>query len=472
MKEDRDPSFEQSELIELVERFEKMMRENARYFFDVDEFEEIMDYYLDSGKFKAAFAVLDIAKSQHPYSLDFSLREAELLAITNQPEKAMTVLSRVEYLEGGNPDFYLTRASVQSQLGHYSKAISNLQEAIRHTDHPADKDNIYMSLAFEYQNLDNIEQAIFYLKQSLQNNPSNEDALYELVYCFDQLHQAEAGIAYFQEFVDNNPYSLHGWYNLGNLYLQFDLLEKGISAYDFALVIDDSFPAAHFNKAGALSRLERYEDAIEAYQHTLAINSADAITHYYIGESYEKLEDYPTAHQYYQNAVKHDPYLADAWLGIGVMLDYQNRLTEGIHYIKKAIGLDQENAEYWFVLGEVERKLGFIEDAKFAFEKVIHFDSSNTDIWLDYADMLYEQNNLEGAIEVVDRGLKHHTQDSNLFYRLTAFHLLQGRETEALDALRSGLQLDAENHHELFEYFPLSRKNIRVLDLIETYKKQ
>ncbi|MEY4969085.1 MAG: hypothetical protein RLZZ261_856, partial [Bacteroidota bacterium] len=38
----------------LIERFEQALREDAPLFFDVEEFEEIADYYLETGQLQRA----------------------------------------------------------------------------------------------------------------------------------------------------------------------------------------------------------------------------------------------------------------------------------------------------------------------------------------------------------------------------------------------------------------------------------
>ena len=51
-----------------VAKFESMLKENNILFFDVDEFEEIIEYYLQYGRISKAKRALDIGLSQHPYA--------------------------------------------------------------------------------------------------------------------------------------------------------------------------------------------------------------------------------------------------------------------------------------------------------------------------------------------------------------------------------------------------------------------
>ena len=467
MKEDKDPSFEPEDSTLLVERFEKMMANDERYFYDVEEFEEIMDHYIDYGKINKALKVLEVAKSQHPNTVEFVLREAELFSMSNKPRKALELLQTVEAIEQHNADFHLTKATILSQLGDYEASIHHLKTAAGLTT--AGLDSIYLSLAFEYQNLDRNKLAIKYLKLALESNANNEDALYELAYCYDQIDAHEDSLNFYRSFIDSHPYSHHAWYNLGNAYCRLELLEKGIEAYDYAIAIKDDFASAYFNKANTLAKIKRYAEAIVVYKETIQYEFADALTYYYIGECYEKLEDYNNAHIFYHKAIRRDTYLSDAWLGIGIVLDYQNRTGEGIHYVKKAIELDKENADYWYIKGEMEQKLGFIEEAKQAYDRVIAYGYDEHDIWLDYSNLYFELGQFNEAINLLEEGIRQYPEINELYYRIVACLLSLRMEFSALEVMKKALDLQSDNYHLLFEYYPTSVKNSSILDLIESY---
>ena len=48
MQEEFDDIFHGEEESELISRYEEMLRNNTNYFFDVFEFENIIDYYIES----------------------------------------------------------------------------------------------------------------------------------------------------------------------------------------------------------------------------------------------------------------------------------------------------------------------------------------------------------------------------------------------------------------------------------------
>ena len=82
-----------------------------------------------------------------------------------------------------------------------------------------------------------------------------------------------------------------------------------------------------------------------------------------------------------------------------------------------------------------------------------------------------ENNFTEDAIEVISEGIKILPEKAVLYYRLTAYLLSSGFESQALTIFQSALELDYEKYSLLFEFMPLSANNESILNLIETLKK-
>ena len=49
---------------ELVEKFEKMVENNEEFYFETEEFEEIIIYYLEIGDISVSYTHLDVYKRQ------------------------------------------------------------------------------------------------------------------------------------------------------------------------------------------------------------------------------------------------------------------------------------------------------------------------------------------------------------------------------------------------------------------------
>lgn len=451
-----------------IDRFEEMLRNDQEYFFDVDEFDEIIEHYMSCSLWKKALKAVGMGMSQHPDSTALLLRKAQVLASMGKLNDALELLNYLEPFESSNEELYLSKASIYSQLRNYDEAIKNYKLGIEISNEGVD--DLYLDLAFEYENAENYEEAVNALKSALEINPENEAALYELVYCFDHLKNDTECITFLEEFLDDYPYSFTGWYNLGNAFCKVSELEKAIDAYSYCIAIKETFSSAHFNKANTLVQLERYEDAIEAYNEALLYEEPDGLIYNYIGECFEKMENYEKALEHYKLAIELSPELSDAWLGIGIVKDVQGSLAESIKCIEKAISLDSDNAEYWGFYGEALEKMSLKNEAETAFKRALELDTSCREIWLSFSNFSMETHGAEAAIDVITEGISYLPNDIEFEYRLIAY-LLQGRRTkEALSLLTATLKKDYAKHKLLLEYFPEAAKIKGVLDLIESYK--
>ena len=72
-----------------------MLTRNDHYFFDVEEFEMIIEHYLEQNDPRKAGSVLEYAKQQHPGALDLLFCEAHLLMSTGKLNKALEVLDAI-----------------------------------------------------------------------------------------------------------------------------------------------------------------------------------------------------------------------------------------------------------------------------------------------------------------------------------------------------------------------------------------
>ena len=69
---------------ELVEKFEKMVENNEEFYFETEEFEEIIIYYLEIGDISYAEMATNYALKIHPNSIE--LKTKKILKITEAPD--------------------------------------------------------------------------------------------------------------------------------------------------------------------------------------------------------------------------------------------------------------------------------------------------------------------------------------------------------------------------------------------------
>jgi tetratricopeptide (TPR) repeat protein len=457
------------DLHDCVERYEAMREQNAHYFFDVEEFEIIIEHYLEQSDAKRANEVLGYARQQHPGSQDLMFSEAHVMMSMGKLNRALEILDAIEKMEPFNEDVHLHKASIFSQLRNYRRAVEHYRRALELAEEGLD--DIHLDLAFEYENLEAFDLAIESLQRALEMNSENEAVLYELAYCYDLADAQRSAVSYFRQFTNDHPYSFVAWYNLGNALARLDRLDESIEALDFCLAIEERFTSAHFSKARNLLVQGKFQDAIECYQETIEFDGPQAITFSYIGECYEKMENPQQALIHYDQAIALDPNWVDAWIGRGVVKDMQDRPLEAVKDLEHAVKLASEHSDGWFYLANAYARCERYDEAFQAYTKMNALEPENLDGWLDHADLLLRMKGPDAAAKKLREGEQVHKLTGKYRYRLVSYMLRMGHQQQALLELEEALMADHAGHVQLLEHYPEAAMLPQVIHLLDLYRQ-
>ena len=459
-----DHNDEDESIDMLIERFETMLLEGRHYFFDVEEYEDIVDYFLSIGELDKCSIAIDYALEQYPDQSGFVIRQAQVLVSSNKAEKALNLLMRVEKIEPNNSEIYITKGAIYSQMKRYTDAIREYNKAINEEE---DLAAIYSSIAYEYENMGDYHNAIIYLKKVLEIEPDNESIIFELSFCFEITYMLEESIAYFTEFTDKYPYSKFGWFNLGIALNATELFEKAIEAFEFAIAIDPTFSSAYFNKANSLAGMEHFRHAISAYRETFEYEEPEALTYYYIGECYEKLEEYDLALENFRKSVTMDENLADAWLGMGICYEELGNVKAALRFVRRALEIDPVNPDYLAALALCQQHAGFFVEAEDSYKKSIAVAVLDVEIWLDYSSLYALQDKFEEALTIIEEALVNLADEPALYFRKAAYLFMAGMDREGSKVLSEAIALAAEGLEDMFEFAPELKSHPVIMGIVE-----
>src|SRR5437762_2319437 len=135
MNEEGEESFDQDEFKKLLSRFEDMLEKGLRYFFEADEYEQLVEHYIDHNLITKALKVIDIAGEHYPFSVFFTLRKAQILSASNKSHDALNLLMSIESYDPANYELQMTKGGVLSQMGLSEEAIACYKKAIALTEY-------------------------------------------------------------------------------------------------------------------------------------------------------------------------------------------------------------------------------------------------------------------------------------------------------------------------------------------------
>ncbi len=459
----------ESEIDNLVKRFERMIKDDDQQFFDLEEFEAIIGHYLSMGQFENAKKVLQYASSLFPENLMLQLREAQILASMGKQIQAIPQLKTLLAFEPNNEEIHLTLASIFSQIKEHRFAISHFRKALECSDSELHGD-INIDIAVEHQNLGEWKKAISVLKDALYKNPESDTALFELAFCFDKAEAMSEGVEFYNRYIDENPYSKSAWYNLGNMYHRVGKIKDAVTAYDFCIAIDKNYIRAYHQKAEALTSGEHYSEAYEAYKDILSVEAKSSYVLCNMGECMERLAEFDKAEDYYKQSLEIDAEYTDAFVGLGVLADLQSLPSVAVQYFEHAVTLDGYNIDYRLLLATAFIKVGQPKEAEKHFTIVLERDSKNEDAWEGRIDNLQRIEAHEAALEALEQGLAIVKNPTHLLYQQVYSLFKIGNESQAIDLFEQLLIHTFDNSSRILESFPEILDDPRISDLYSRLK--
>ena len=461
-------SNEEEEYNLSLSKFESMLKTNKVLFFDSEEFEEIILHYLDSGKANLAKKALKLALEQHPKSTGLKLVQVEMLIYEDKLDQAEKLLAELYAIEPQNEEIYIQRANICSKRDQHEKAVELLQTALKYTDDYAD---VYNLIGMEYLFMDNLEMAKENFIKCLEEDPEDQSALYNVVYCFEFLDQNLDAIEYLKKYIDKNPYSEIAWHQSGRLYYGLKDYENAVRAFEYASYIDENFVGAYMEKGKALERLKRYEEAIDSYTRTLELDDPTSYALLRIGKCHEKLGNKAEALKFYNKTVHEDPLLDKGWIAITDYYVRQKNYQKALFFVNKALAIDNENHLYWKRYATINKAMNLFEEAEYGYRKAVEYGDFQMDTWLFWVDILKFLGEFEAAAQTLVQATEYFPDQYEIEYRLAGLYFMLQDNERGVFHLSNALRLNFKHQTILEELFPVIWDKRVVQSCIAKFKK-
>ena len=434
-----------------IARFELMLQSNRVYFFDTTEFEEIIQFYIDSGSLRLAYKALEIGENQHPGNSGLKLLHVELMLLNNQYKEAEDVIDKLREMEPFNEYVYIHKAVILSKTKRHQEAISFLTKGLEYCESQAE---FHSMLAMEYLFLDSYLMAKEHFIKCLEEDPKDTQALYNLIYCFESLENPDGAIEFLNDYLEADPFSEIAWHQLGRQYSSKGLLKQALSSHEFAVICDSDFIGAYFEMGKTLEKMKRYNEAILAYELTLSIAEPTAFALFHIGQCHIELDNTKLAIHYFKRTLKEDPLYEKAWIALIDLYSKNKDFEKALYYAKRSIQIDNVNVSTWKRYAQINFILGFLEEADLGFTECVNLGNYEVDTWVKWADVLKGMDDYPKAIEILQHGLEFHPESSVINFRIGGIYLLSSQSIEASFYLKNAYKSDAKQLSHFYETFP------------------
>lgn len=412
------------------------------YFFDVKEFQNIIEFYLSLGEIQLSKKALSMGLKQHPENIDLLLLKIEHLILDKKLKSAKKILKNLNQISPFNEEIFIQKASIESKLGNHSRSINLLIELLDFTEEPIDVWNL---IGMEYLLLEDYYNAEYFFKNCIIENPEDYPSLYNLLHCYEQMNSNKKAISILNKIIKFNPYSEIAWHQLGCIYTKMNKIEKAISSFDYAIISDNKFIGAYIKKAKLLELKGQFIDAIENYKNVLKINEPSAFVFSKIGECYINLNNKYIGLKYFLKATDIEPSCEKSWIKL---IDYYIKYEEykkANYYLHKSLEINPDCIELWEKSVEINKNLKLKNKVTLSYETMIGLGDSRWNTLISCIDEWIIQKNWKKAIEIGLKAKTHFPNKSEIFYKLAGCYMKLGQNLKSNNSIKTGKKIGLPN---------------------------
>jgi len=461
---------DENELNELINAYQNLKSGKSHYFLDEDSFEKIIQFYDEKENLKEAYAAVELGLEQFPFSSQLMIKKADILVAMQKFEEALDIVEKAELYDKNDNDIYVLKIEIYLAMEKQTDAIVIFLEALNNLN-GEDKTEFLFEVADVFDDFEEFEKVFDCLKLIVEENPTNEEALYKLCFWTDFTGRFEESIKIHNAIIDEHPYNEIAWFNLAAAYQGLKLYEKAIDAYQYAVVINEKFDYAYRNMGDAYLRLRKYKEAIEVLEKVSELSMPEDVIFEAIGHCHQRLGNNTQARSFYKKASHLNPEDSKLYFKIAVTYMAENQWQSAIKFLEDALSIHNYSVEYNIAMGECKMHLLQYKDACFFFNKIVTKRSKNIQGWEALIRCLFKAEQFHDAYDQCMLALNILGPRPLLIYYSAALLYALGKTKQSLAELENALNSNVKLLKKMLQLSPEMIRNPLFVDLIGNYKK-
>lgn len=444
---------------ELVEKFEAMIENNDELYFETEEYEEIIIYYLEMGDISFADMATKYGLKIHPNSIDLKVKQFEVLLELEKYTEAKELMEELKESCLENTDYLVCCAKYYSNLGNPRRAIEFCEQAL-----PLEEEENFLHnfIADEFVNLEDPFNALKHYKLALSFDQQDEYSLENVMFCYNQLKRGDEAIEFLNGYLDQFAFSETAWYEYGQFYFNKKNYEEAIKGFDYLLAINSQSVGVYANKAACFEAMGEWLKAIAVYEEMLALEYTKSFTFYKIGLCYKENKQPMLALNSFQKSLRDDPQFYLSMMEQSYMYEEMGGMKEALHFAKEAVSLNDSNLDYQKRLAFLFIEGGKFEESLDCLKKLVDFEPTRFYNWYAQSEVLMLIGEYEQAVTVLLEATKMHNR-AELFYQLSNCYFHLNNQKKAREALAKALELDPHLLEDMKQKYPFIKDETEKL---------
>jgi len=466
-----DDEEDSGSIEDLLRDYELIKQGSKSRFLDEEDYEYIIEYFFQNNNESEAITACEIAQSYYPYSTSILLSKAEILFQAQKYGQAVHTLDMLDQLDGSNIEAVLLRSDIYLAQYKHDQAARLLEQKIQQFE-GREKVELMLELSDVYDECEDFEAVFSILKQILELDYRNEEALHKISFWADFAGMQEESVVLHQKIIDEDPYNALAWFNLGAALQGLKKHEAAIDAYEYCVAIDEKFEFAYRNMADAYMRLHWYDKAIESLEKNLELGKPEDVIFEAMGHCFEKQKNFDRARYYYRQAVQLNPADDGIFYRIGETYSREKQWEKAMKAYSVALNLNKDNAAYSLAIGNCLMEMEAYNEALVCFINAVRLKPGNKSNWMALVKGLYRSRDFEEALTQVLLAKENLGDKPDFDYYHAGILFAMGKSKEALLYLESAFKEAPAKLKLLTEIDPDILQRKAVADLIARNKRK
>lgn len=441
-----------------------MVENKDQVYFDTEELDEIIVYYLELGDISFAEKAVNFALKLHPNSIEIKTKQLEVLLELENYVQARPIIDDLRATCMENTDYLVCCAKYFSNLGNPRKSIEYCILALALGE---EENFLHNFIADEFVNLGDPSKALKHYREALKADPTDDYSLENTMQCFVELKKYEEATSFINEYLDEFAFSEIAWFEYGQFYFNRKNYHEAIKGFDYLLAINSSSIGVYANKAACYEALGDYLKAIEVYEEMLELEYTKAYTYYKIGLCYKAQKFHVNALTYFQKSLIEDPQFYMSMIELSELYEEMGSKKEALHFAIEAAALNGTNLSLQKKLAFLYIDSGQFEDSLECLELLVEKEPNKFYNWYAYTEVLMLLSEYDKAIRVLTKAISLH-QHAELYYQISNCFFNLEQQDRAMEALEIAIVLDPSLVPDMQKRYPYIKD---VVKKVKTKKK-
>ena len=150
------------------------------------------------------------------------------------------------------------------------------------------------------------------VKQKLQKNPDDVDALFHLADLYERNGQYAEAIETYKHLTKVKPNSGYAYFKMGTAYDRLNKPAEAIEAFKKSVQYMPKHAVAYNNMGVAYGKLNKYQDEITALKKAIQLRPSYSTARFNLGVTYLKIGNKKAAQQEYESLMRFDEGTAES----------------------------------------------------------------------------------------------------------------------------------------------------------------